>query len=75
MIAVSNCKHEKLAGKYLVHVVQVLANKSCKTSETMKLLPVTTETETVHVFKVEVIFKYKKCTKKKKKVNFDRITR
>lgn len=40
--------------KFLIHTMQVLPQKFCKTLETQKILPVSHENDTLHYFKVEV---------------------
>lgn len=40
--------------KFLVHTMQILPHKYCKSLETQKILPVSTENETVHYFRVQV---------------------
>lgn len=40
--------------KFLIHTMQVLPQRFCKTLETQKILPVSIENDTLHYFKVEV---------------------
>lgn len=40
--------------KFLVHTMQLIPHKFCKTLETQKILPVSTENETIHYFRVQV---------------------
>lgn len=39
--------------KFLVHTMQLIPHKFCKTLETQKILPVSTENETLHYFRVQ----------------------
>lgn len=43
--------------KFLVHTMQIVPQKFCKTYDTQKILPVSSEQETVHHFRVEVDFR------------------
>lgn len=44
--------------KFLIHTMQIIPQKYCKTFDTQKILPVLPENDTVHYFRVEVkIFK------------------
>lgn len=40
--------------KFLVHTMQIVPQKFCKTFDTQKILPVSSEQETLHHFRVEV---------------------
>lgn len=40
--------------KFLIHTMQILPHKYCKTYDVQKILPVNHENETVHYFRVEV---------------------
>lgn len=40
--------------KFLVHTMQLIPHKYCKTFEMQKILPVSSENETVHYFRVRV---------------------
>lgn len=40
--------------KFLVHTMQIIPQKFCKTYDTQKILPVTSESDTLHHFRVEV---------------------
>lgn len=44
-------QNDKLGGKFLVHTMQVLDQKFCKSMETAKILPVSSENVTCHPFK------------------------
>lgn len=50
----SNDTVKSTQAKFLIHTMQVLPQKFCKTLETQKILPVSQENETLHYFKVEV---------------------
>lgn len=39
--------------KFLIHTMQILPHKYCKTFDVQKILPVSSECETVHYFRVE----------------------
>lgn len=40
--------------KFLIHTMQILPHKFCKTYDTQKILPVSSENDTLHYFRVEV---------------------
>lgn len=40
--------------KFLIHTMQILPHKFCKAYDTQKILPVSSENDTVHYFRVEV---------------------
>lgn len=40
--------------KFLVHTMQIIPQKFCKSFDTQKILPVTSENDTLHHFRVEV---------------------
>lgn len=40
--------------KFLIHTMQIVPNKFCKTYDSQKILPVSTENDTLHYFRVEV---------------------
>lgn len=40
--------------KFLVHTMQIIPQKFCKTFDTQKILPVSSENDTLHHFRVEV---------------------
>lgn len=40
--------------KFLIHTMQIVSQKFCKTYDTQKILPVSSENDTVHYFRVEV---------------------
>lgn len=42
--------------KFLVHTMQIIPQKFCKTFDTQKILPVSPENDTLHHFRVEVKF-------------------
>lgn len=44
---------EDLGGKFLIHTMQIMPLLFCKAMETLKVLPVSNENETVHAFKCE----------------------
>lgn len=50
----SNDTVKSTQAKFLIHTMQVLPQKFCKTLDIQKILPVSIENDTLHYFKVEV---------------------
>lgn len=40
--------------KFLIHTMQILPHKFCKAFDVQKILPVSSDVDTVHYFRVEV---------------------
>lgn len=56
----SDDKVKATQAKFLIHTMQVLPHKFCKSMETQKILPVSIENDTLHYFKVEVCVNVKR---------------
>lgn len=50
----SNDTTKSTQAKFLVHTMQIIPHKFCKTFDTQKILPVSSENDTLHHFRVEV---------------------
>lgn len=50
----SNDTVKSTQAKFLVHTMQIVPQKFCKTFDTQKILPVSLENDTLHHFRVEV---------------------
>lgn len=53
----SNDKVKSTQSKFLIHTMQIVPQKFCKTFDTQKILPVTPDNDTLHHFRVEVSLK------------------